>query len=63
MPLPELAQAHELIVIEDAAQAIGAKQNDGACSFGDLGCLSFFPTKNLGGFGDGGMVVSARRLR
>ena len=71
-PIMELAQAHELIVIEDAAQAIGAKQNDRpACSFGDLGCLSFFPTKNLGGFGDGGMVVTphadyadrARQLR
>ena len=58
-PLMELAKAHNLIVIEDAAQAIGAKQNgQPACSFGDLGCLSFFPTKNLGGFGDGGMVVT-----
>ena len=54
-----IARDHELLVIEDAAQAIGAKQNDRpACSFGHMGCLSFFPTKNLGGFGDGGMVVT-----
>jgi dTDP-4-amino-4,6-dideoxygalactose transaminase len=54
-----LARDHELLVIEDAAQAIGAKQNGHpACSFGHIGCLSFFPTKNLGGFGDGGMMVT-----
>ena len=53
-----LARDHDLLVIEDAAQAIGAKQHGHpACSFGHMGCLSFFPTKNLGGFGDGGMVV------
>jgi dTDP-4-amino-4,6-dideoxygalactose transaminase len=58
-PIMELAKKHDCVVIEDAAQAIGAKQNgQPACSFGDLGCLSFFPTKNLGGFGDGGMVVT-----
>jgi dTDP-4-amino-4,6-dideoxygalactose transaminase len=55
----DIAREHDLLIIEDAAQAIGAKQ-DGrpACSFGHMGCLSFFPTKNLGGFGDGGMVVT-----
>lgn len=54
-----IAREHDLLVIEDAAQAIGAKQNGHpACSFGHIGCLSFFPTKNLGGFGDGGMVVT-----
>ena len=53
-----IAREHDLLVIEDAAQAIGAKQHGHpACSFGHMGCLSFFPTKNLGGFGDGGMVV------
>ncbi|MGJ8639584.1 MAG: DegT/DnrJ/EryC1/StrS family aminotransferase [Opitutaceae bacterium] len=58
-PIKDLAREHDLLIIEDAAQAIGAKQ-DGrpACSFGHMGCLSFFPTKNLGGFGDGGMVVT-----
>jgi dTDP-4-amino-4,6-dideoxygalactose transaminase len=54
-----IAREHDILVIEDAAQAIGSKQNGHpACSFGHMGCLSFFPTKNLGGFGDGGMVVT-----
>ncbi|MGC6424227.1 MAG: DegT/DnrJ/EryC1/StrS family aminotransferase [Lentimonas sp.] len=57
--IKDIAREHDLLVIEDAAQAIGAKQNDRpACSFGHVGCLSFFPTKNLGGFGDGGMLVT-----
>jgi dTDP-4-amino-4,6-dideoxygalactose transaminase len=67
-----LARDHDLLVIEDAAQAIGAKQNGHSAGFfGHMGCLSFFPTKNLGGFGDGGMIVTddadyatiARQLR
>ncbi len=53
-----IAKEHDLKVIEDAAQAIGAKY-DGkpAGSMSDIGCFSFFPTKNLGGFGEGGMAV------
>ncbi|NOY81401.1 MAG: DegT/DnrJ/EryC1/StrS family aminotransferase [Kiritimatiellaeota bacterium] len=58
-PLLEIAAAHDLIVIEDAAQAIGAEyKGRRAGSMGHYGCFSFFPSKNLGGFGDGGMVVS-----
>ncbi len=58
--LMEIAQANGLRVIEDAAQAIGAADGHGrrACSYGDIGCLSFFPTKNLGAFGDAGMCVA-----
>jgi dTDP-4-amino-4,6-dideoxygalactose transaminase len=59
-PLLELAQRYHLRIIEDAAQAIGAADAEGrrACSFGDIGCLSFFPTKNLGAFGDAGLCVT-----
>jgi dTDP-4-amino-4,6-dideoxygalactose transaminase len=59
-PLMDLAREHRLRVIEDAAQAIGADdpQKKRACSFGDVGCLSFFPTKNLGAFGDAGMCTT-----
>lgn len=54
-----LSKRYKLIVIEDAAQAIGAKYNGvNAGSMGDFGCFSFYPSKNLGGFGDGGMVVT-----
>jgi len=57
-PVMALAQKHNLIVIEDAAQAIGAEYSGRrAGSIGDYGCFSFFPSKNLGGAGDGGMVV------
>jgi len=87
-PLLELAREHDLRVVEDAAQAIGAAypgsgsartprptlQGEGrakppaepqlsgrrvAGAMGDAGCLSFFPSKNLGGFGDGGMVITS----
>jgi len=58
-PIMEIAQRHNLYVIEDAAQAIGAEyKGRRAGSIGHLGCLSFFPSKNLGGIGDGGMVVT-----
>jgi dTDP-4-amino-4,6-dideoxygalactose transaminase len=59
-PIMALAREFGLKVIEDAAQAIGAADADGrrACSIGDIGCLSFFPTKNLGAFGDAGMCVT-----
>jgi dTDP-4-amino-4,6-dideoxygalactose transaminase len=59
-PLLAAAQRHGLRIIEDAAQAIGAAdaQQRRAGSFGDVGCLSFFPTKNLGAFGDAGMCVT-----
>jgi dTDP-4-amino-4,6-dideoxygalactose transaminase len=56
----EIARHHGLRIIEDAAQAIGSGDEKGrrACSTGDIGCLSFFPTKNLGAFGDAGMCVT-----
>lgn len=55
----EIAERHNLKVIEDAAQAIGARRNGTAAgTFGDIGCISFFPSKNLGAFGDGGMMVT-----
>ena len=58
-PIMEVAKRHGLYVIEDAAQAIGAEyRGQRAGSIGHLGCFSFFPSKNLGGFGDGGMVTS-----
>ena len=54
-----VAQKYQLSVVEDAAQAIGAKyQNKTAGSLGDLGCFSFFPSKNLSAFGDGGLVAT-----
>jgi len=58
-PVMEIARRHNLIVIEDAAQAIGSEyEGRRAGSIGDMGCFSFFPSKNLGGFGDGGMVTT-----
>jgi len=54
-----LARAHGLAVVEDNAQAFGAEyKGRKTASLGDLGCLSFFPTKNLGGYGDGGMLTT-----
>ncbi|MCP9450994.1 MAG: DegT/DnrJ/EryC1/StrS family aminotransferase [Nitrospira sp.] len=62
-PILEIARRHGFFVVEDAAQAIGAEYRDGrrACSMGTVGCLSFFPSKNLGCLGDGGMVVTNDR--
>ncbi len=58
-PILELASKHNLTVVEDAAQAIGSEyKGRRAGSIGDIGCFSFFPSKNLGGFGDGGMVTT-----
>lgn len=56
-PLMALANKYNLKVIEDSAQAIGSGYNGRkAGQIGDIGCFSFFPSKNLGGFGDGGLV-------
>lgn len=63
-PILEIAEEYKLLIIEDAAQAIGSEYQFGdgstkrAGSMGQYGCLSFFPSKNLGAFGDGGMVTT-----
>jgi dTDP-4-amino-4,6-dideoxygalactose transaminase len=56
----KIANEHNLKVIEDAAQAIGTQYKDGSFvgSIGDIGCFSFFPSKNLGCFGDGGLITT-----
>jgi dTDP-4-amino-4,6-dideoxygalactose transaminase len=57
--ISEIARAHRLPVIEDAAQAIGARYQDQYVgNIGSCGCFSFFPSKNLGGAGDGGMITT-----
>ena len=69
-PLMEVARRHALKVIEDAAQAIGTEYEHGVRvgSIGDIGCFSFFPSKNLGAFGDAGLCTTkdpelAERMR
>lgn len=58
----KLAQSYGIPLIEDCAQAHGAmRHNRKAGSFGDVGCFSFYPTKNLGALGDGGAVVTSRK--
>ncbi|MBN1803875.1 MAG: DegT/DnrJ/EryC1/StrS family aminotransferase [Sedimentisphaerales bacterium] len=58
-PIMDIAKRHNLFVIEDAAQSISSAYKDKkAGSIGTCGCFSFFPSKNLGGIGDGGMVVT-----
>jgi dTDP-4-amino-4,6-dideoxygalactose transaminase len=58
-PIMAVARRHNLKVIEDSAQAFGASyKGRKVCSIGDIGCISFFPSKNLGCFGDGGMMVT-----
>lgn len=68
-PILEIAARHGIPVVEDAAQAIGAEYKGRRCgSIGRIGCFSFYPSKNLGGYGDGGMLTTddvelERRLR
>jgi len=68
-PILDVARSHKLLVVEDAAQAIGARYGDRFVgTLGDFGCFSFFPSKNLGGAGDGGVITTndaahAERLR
>ncbi len=58
-PIMDVAHRHNLKVIEDSAQALGASyRGRKVCAIGDIGCISFFPSKNLGCFGDGGMMVT-----
>jgi len=60
--ISKLANDHKLFIVEDAAQAMGAEyKRKKAGSFGDFSCLSFFPTKNLGAFGDAGMILTNKK--
>ncbi|AFL87548.1 putative PLP-dependent enzyme possibly involved in cell wall biogenesis [Terriglobus roseus DSM 18391] len=59
-PIATLAKKYGLALLGDTAQALGATYaGEPVCSYGDFGCLSFFPSKNLGAYGDGGMIVTA----
>ncbi len=61
-PILDIAKAHNLRIIEDCAQAHGAMyKGKRVGSYGDMACFSFYPTKNLGALGDGGMVVTDNR--
>jgi dTDP-4-amino-4,6-dideoxygalactose transaminase len=58
-PILKIAATHKLLVLEDAAQAIGSRYNNRFTgTIGDFGCFSFFPSKNLGGAGDGGLITT-----
>jgi len=61
-PIKKIAEDWNLLIIEDAAQAIGSEyEGRRAGSFGEFGCFSFFPSKNLGAFGDGGIVTTGSK--
>ena len=61
-PILEVARRHGLLVIEDAAQAHGAEYKGRRVgSLGDMACFSFYPGKNLGAYGEGGIVVTSQR--